>query len=138
MSREPWYRDGLRFSCTGCGDCCTGEPGYVWVSRDEVAAIAKHLGLGVSEFKNQYTRQVGRRRSLLELTGGDCVFFDRVRRVCRIYRFRPLQCRTWPFWSSNVKSQAAWEATSQVCPGAGQGEWHGADQIRARVASRRV
>ena len=21
---EPWYKDGLRFKCTGCGDCCTG------------------------------------------------------------------------------------------------------------------
>ena len=23
-TQEPWYKDGLRFKCTGCGDCCTG------------------------------------------------------------------------------------------------------------------
>ena len=27
-----WYRDGLRFECTRCGACCTGAPGYVWVT----------------------------------------------------------------------------------------------------------
>ena len=31
----PWYADGLPFTCTQCGDCCTGDPGYVWVT-DEV------------------------------------------------------------------------------------------------------
>ncbi|MFM7740581.1 MAG: YkgJ family cysteine cluster protein, partial [Planctomycetota bacterium] len=28
---EPWYKDGLRFQCSQCGDCCTGGAGYVWV-----------------------------------------------------------------------------------------------------------
>ena len=26
---DPWYNDGLRFTCTRCGHCCTGEPGFV-------------------------------------------------------------------------------------------------------------
>ena len=41
---EPWYQDGLHFSCTRCGHCCTGEPGYVWVTDEELAAIAAHRG----------------------------------------------------------------------------------------------
>ena len=41
---EPWYSDGLKFDCTGCGDCCTGDPGYVWVSRAEIEALAAALG----------------------------------------------------------------------------------------------
>src|SRR5262245_18529291 len=28
---EPWYQDGLEFTCTRCGKCCTGEPGFVSV-----------------------------------------------------------------------------------------------------------
>ena len=32
---EDWYAEGLRFACTGCGDCCTGEPGAIWVNEDE-------------------------------------------------------------------------------------------------------
>ena len=39
---DPWYRDGLAFTCTRCGACCTGAPGYVWVDADEIAALAEH------------------------------------------------------------------------------------------------
>src|SRR5438105_3224904 len=41
MSSEPWYQDGLRFSCTRCGHCCTGEPGFVWVCAAARAALAE-------------------------------------------------------------------------------------------------
>ena len=37
---DPWYQQGLKFHCLGCGDCCTGEPGYVWVTKAEIAALA--------------------------------------------------------------------------------------------------
>jgi uncharacterized protein len=47
---DPWYRDGLAFACTGCGDCCTGAPGYVWVTRAEIEAMAAALGLAPAEF----------------------------------------------------------------------------------------
>jgi hypothetical protein len=40
MDEHPWYKDGLRFTCTGCGDCCTGAPGYVWVNKEEIEALA--------------------------------------------------------------------------------------------------
>ncbi|MCH7752933.1 MAG: YkgJ family cysteine cluster protein, partial [Planctomycetes bacterium] len=40
---QPWYQDGLRFKCTGCGNCCTGSPGYVWVNQAEINALAAHL-----------------------------------------------------------------------------------------------
>ena len=32
----PWYGGGLRFTCTQCGNCCTGQPGYVWISKKEI------------------------------------------------------------------------------------------------------
>ena len=41
---KPWYADGLRFACTQCGNCCTGEPGFVWVNDAEIAAIAEVRG----------------------------------------------------------------------------------------------
>ena len=37
---EPWYRDGLRFECTRCGACCTGAPGYVWVTPEGMNGLA--------------------------------------------------------------------------------------------------
>ena len=42
MGRK-WYADGLHFTCQQCGRCCTGEPGYVWVSRAELRLIARFL-----------------------------------------------------------------------------------------------
>ena len=39
----PWYRYGLSFECTQCGNCCTGGPGFVWVEEEEIRAIADFL-----------------------------------------------------------------------------------------------
>ncbi|HWC91004.1 MAG TPA: YkgJ family cysteine cluster protein [Pirellulales bacterium] len=121
MAGEPWYGDGLRFQCTQCGNCCTGAPGYVWVNRDEIAALAKRLDLSDDEFQRQYVRRVGARLSLVEYPNGDCVFFDNQARKCTVYEDRPRQCRTWPFWHSNLKTPEAWQQTCEVCPGSGKG-----------------
>jgi uncharacterized protein len=118
---QPWYRHGLKFACTGCGECCTGEPGYVWVNKAEIEALAAAVGLPVDHFERQYVRAVGIRKSLIELAEGDCVFFQRDSRKCRVYHQRPRQCRTWPFWPSNVATPAAWEATAERCPGCDRG-----------------
>src|SRR5262249_16502320 len=61
---EPWYQNGLRFRCTRCGHCCTGDPGNVWVNDREIAAIAEHRGELVQQVTALYTRLTGRRRSL--------------------------------------------------------------------------
>jgi Fe-S-cluster containining protein len=74
---EPWYKDGLRFTCTRCGHCCTGAPGYVWVNEKEVQALADYRGEPAAEVHGLYTRAAGRRRTLREKENGDCVFFDR-------------------------------------------------------------
>ncbi len=76
MPQLPWYEDGLRFQCLGCGQCCTGEPGYVWVDDAEIAALAAALNVDVDQFERSYVRRVGKKKSLVELPGGDCVFFD--------------------------------------------------------------
>jgi hypothetical protein len=130
---ELWYQDGLRFRCTRCGNCCTGEPGYVWVSDEEITALAEHLGERCEEVEGLYTRPVGQRRSLREKASGDCVFYDR-EKGCTVYPVRPRQCRTWPFWESNLRDEAAWRQTCEVCPGAGQGELIPAEEIARRLA----
>jgi uncharacterized protein len=128
---QPWYDDGLRFRCTRCGNCCTGAPGYVWVSNEEVAAIAVHRGESVAETTGLCTRRVGRERSLRERANGDCIFYDRAV-GCTVYSVRPRQCRTWPFWESNVATAEAWQQTCTTCPGSGQGELIPAEEIRRR------
>jgi Fe-S-cluster containining protein len=134
MPKAPWFRDGLKFQCTQCGNCCTGAPGYVWVDQEEIAAIAKSCGETVAEFERQFVRQVGARKSLIEFDNGDCVFLDPATRKCGIYDLRPRQCRTWPFWESNINDAAAWKHTCEVCPGSGKGTLYTVDEILAQSA----
>jgi uncharacterized protein len=131
---EPWYKDGLRFKCTGCGDCCTGAPGYVWVNQAEISALADRLGMAVAAFEKKYVRKIGVRRSLVEYKNGDCVFFDNQTRKCRVYEQRPRQCRTWPFWNSNLRSPETWAETCESCPGSGKGKLYQLEHIQQQAA----
>lgn len=92
-----WYSGGLRFQCTECGHCCSGEPGYVYVNEEEIAKLAERLGLSVAEFQATFVREIGEDKSLVERPNGDCVFLDPISRKCLVYDIRPRQCRSYPF-----------------------------------------
>ncbi len=88
--------------CTQCkGRCCVGDSGYIWINPAESAKLAEFLNLSLDEFKNQYLTKVGFKFSIKEkpFEGGfACVFFDEKNLQCGIYKFRPSQCRGFPFW----------------------------------------
>ena len=135
----PWYADGLRFKCTQCGDCCTGAPGYVWVNKAEIEGLAKALGFDdVEKFEDKYTRKIGIRKSLVEFPNGDCVFFDTGERRCMVYEHRPRQCKTWPFWDSNLRNEEEWQRTCEDCPGAGRGKLYQLSDIERQREIMRV
>ena len=136
-SKTPWYRDGLRFECTQCGKCCTGDPGVVWVTDAELAAIAKFIKQPLDEVEKMHTRKYRGRRTLREKANGDCVFYD-PQRGCTVYPVRPPQCRTWPFWDSNLDTPADWERTVRSCPGSGQGELIPVEEITRRMREVKV
>lgn len=138
MADQPWYKDGLAFTCSQCGDCCTGAPGYVWVNKAEIEALAASQSLSVEEFQSRYVRQVGIRYTLTERENGDCVFFDGTARKCTVYHQRPRQCRTWPFWHSNLRSEEDWKRTCEVCPGSGKGQIVPLDSIEKQLAVIRI
>ena len=129
---DVWFKDGLKFRCTQCGDCCTGAPGVVWVNDEEIQAISAYLGESPERLVQWYTHMVGERRSLVEKQNGDCIFFARGQ-GCTIYPVRPRQCRTWPFWESNLASERAWQHTCKVCPGSGQGDLISTEEIVQRM-----
>ena len=133
--KEPWYEDGLKFKCTRCGNCCTGAPGVVWVDDAEVRAIADHLDKPIGEIRLLHTRPVRGQVSLTEFANGDCTFFDPKTRGCRVYPVRPKQCRTWPFWRSNIATAEDWQETCKECPGAGTGDLIPLEEIQRRAAA---
>jgi uncharacterized protein len=130
----PWYSEGLNFTCTACGNCCTGGPGFVWISEEEIHRLAEHLSLSVDEVYKKYCRKIRGAVSLKELRtpAGEhpCIFLDETIdpsgrkapiRKCKIYHVRPLQCRTWPFWDGNLESPEGWESGGKRCPGMTRG-----------------
>jgi Fe-S-cluster containining protein len=131
-STSPWYRDGLAFSCTRCGACCTGAPGFVWVTPEEIEQLAKLRGEPTERFSAKYVRQIGERYSLIEKPGGDCIFWDKTA-GCTVYPARPSQCRTWPFWPENVETPADWKYTREICPGSGHGRLYSVDEIISSI-----
>ncbi len=128
---------GLRFSCTQCGNCCTGAEGFVLFTADEASSMADHLGLTTEQFFDQYTCETSMGRSLKETRtdfGLDCVFLDRSsvpgKVICSVYEHRPEQCRTWPFWPSNLGNARMWEQAGVNCPGLGHGHCYSPEHIR--------
>lgn len=122
--KEEWFSKGLSFGCTQCGNCCTGLPGYVWFSDEELTEMAADKGVQRNDFLRLYAHRIRGRWSLNEqrnVEGDyDCVFLrrdDEGRGLCDIYKTRPTQCRTWPFWRENLSSRQAYEEAAEDCPG---------------------
>jgi Fe-S-cluster containining protein len=91
----------------------------------------------LEDFYGRYARKIQNRWSLTEnvISGKyDCVFLDRGsgKATCSLYEARPSQCRTWPFWSENLTSEAAWQQAKNEtpCPGMDTGKLISANEIR--------
>ncbi len=135
---QPWYAQGLNFSCTQCGNCCTGGPGYVWISDQEVDRLAEHLKMTRAATIKKFCRTINGRLSLQEERDESgqypCVFLQADatgKRGCTIYPVRPLQCRTWPFWEGNLSAEKNWKLAGAKCPGLNKGKHYSLPQIHA-------
>jgi Fe-S-cluster containining protein len=116
MTEDPWYQEGLRFKCTGCGDCCTGSPGYVWIDEKEIAEMAEFLNISEEEFVKKYTRRIRGSLSLKEHpVNFDCVFLKE--KKCLLYKARPNQCKAFPWWPENIQSKEDWDEAAERCEG---------------------
>ena len=141
-----WFKqDGLAFSCSMCGACCSGSTGSVRFTDQEAERMALKLGISVDDFMTKYTRRIGKgatsRSELKEIRVAnsrsyDCVFLDRSaipgKAICALYDARPLQCKTWPFWPEVLESPETWELAkrgAEGCPGIGKGSVIPYDEI---------
>jgi len=101
------HEDGYKYSfspsaCAECqARCCTGESGYIYVTKTEAEKIAKHLNLDMKSFVQEYLFKKGYKHSIKERKNGEsyeCIFYDSKTNGCSIYEARPTQCKTFPFW----------------------------------------
>ncbi len=119
-----FYKKGLQFECQGCNYCCSCEPGFVFLSNEDLKNLCNHFSIDEETFIKTYCRKVsigfGYRISLLEKENYDCIFLTE--KGCSCYDSRPLQCRTYPFWPSIMNSQETWNEESKSCPGINKGK----------------
>ena len=131
--KNKWYSAGLHFECSGCGNCCSGpQEGFIWVTKKEIQFICEFLKMSIEEFRENYTKKIGLKTSLIEESvSKDCIFLKRTgaKRQCSIYPVRPNQCRTWPFWSQNLESPHSWNQTTIECPGINRGKQYSFEDI---------
>ena len=125
-----WWDDGLLFSCIGCGRCCRGEPGAIYLARGEEERLAAHFSQTPEEFRRRNVTGRWGRPSLREKKGGACVLHDPETGKCRAYGIRPLQCSLFPFWPSLLSSREEWEKAAAGCPGMNSGKFHPAEEVR--------
>ena len=124
-------QNGVRFRCTDCGACCTGAPGRVRVSEEELKVLSEHRKEPLNDLIASKTRENDGMRYLQERENGDCVFFMDGR--CSVHPVKPTQCRLYPFWFQNVRSEKTWRKTCEECPGIGEGELVSPDEIIQQV-----
>jgi len=133
-----FYSSGLRFECTRCSRCCRHTPGYVFLSPSDLERLAAVSALSLDEFRRQYCRDVdlglARRVSLREKSNLDCILWENG--GCSVYEARPLQCRSFPFWSACVASEEEWQLQSKSCPGMGRGAVHSRKEIEGWLSLR--
>jgi Fe-S-cluster containining protein len=105
-------------ACASCeGKCCTGESGYIFVTRNEIENISKLLNLSVNDFGVKYLYKKDYKYSIKEVLVEDsyeCVFYDKATNGCQIYEARPSQCATFPFWEY-YKTRV--DELKEECPG---------------------
>jgi Fe-S-cluster containining protein len=125
-----FYERGLQFECNRCGKCCTGFPGYVYLSENDIKNISQFLQQTKDRFLKKYTKTVHvfteQRLSLTEKANYDCVFWNK---LCTIYPARPYQCRAYPFWKRYLISRREWCRAGEFCPGINNGKLHHGSEI---------
>ncbi|HKL85035.1 MAG TPA: YkgJ family cysteine cluster protein [Treponemataceae bacterium] len=136
---EPFYSNGLRFTCQRCSACCRFDPGFVNISEQDLTRLCTWSGMTREVFIETYCRWVNRFDGyeylyLLEKDNCDCILWDQ---GCIAYEYRPLQCSSYPFWPSTMMDKDYWDAYAQTCPGINTGSLHSMEEIEGHLTRRR-
>jgi Fe-S-cluster containining protein len=101
------------FECRLCGDCCKGYGG-TFVSRQDIEAISRYIGIDARQFVAEYCQLSGKKPVLAQRSDGYCIFWDK---LCTIHPVKPQMCKRWPFLKSLLADSANWQIMADSCPG---------------------
>ncbi|MGP1586865.1 MAG: YkgJ family cysteine cluster protein [Treponemataceae bacterium] len=134
--KESFYNSGLKFSCKKCSHCCRGEPGYVYLSKNDLNNLISVFSVSKAQFISLYCRWVPYYDGsyvlcLKEKDSYDCILWKND--GCSAYQMRPVQCKTYPFWTHLMKDKNEWENEKLNCPGIDCGKFHSKEEIKASL-----
>ena len=131
MNRKHNNEYGISFKCQGSGNCCVsrGSYGFVYLTKKDINKLSKHFNSDSLKFKKKYCSKTDGFTHLKELkkNNGKCIFLKD--KKCTVYKSRPIQCRTWPFWKENLKTKKWTKQIALFCPGIGKGKFYTHNQI---------
>ena len=128
------YSKGMRFQCQKSSNCCVsrGSYGFVYLSKKDILRLSIYTDLSIKDFIKLYCEKTyGFVHFKERRKNSECQFLEKKR--CSIYKARPTQCRTWPFWSENMKTKIWNEEIRSFCPGIGKGKIIQQSQIEKNI-----
>ena len=133
---EKIYENGLNFECQRCSFCCGHSPGFVYLSWHDLDLLCSHFNMNREDFVEKYCRWAdyyygAKVLSLLEKKNYDCILWEK---GCSAYEARPVQCRTYPFWSWMIKDAKMWAECAKDCPGMNKGRLWTKEEIEEQKA----
>ena len=132
---EIFFKNGLFFSCQRCSNCCRLEPGFVYLSQNDLTKLLDWFSLEKDAFIADYCRWTpyydgSEVLALKEKKNYDCIFWNN---GCTVYPVRPLQCTTFPFWDYIIHDANTWNECSKDCPGINKNTFHSPDEIAEKA-----
>ncbi len=131
-----FFDDGLDFECKRCTACCTLEGGVVLLGKKDLENLSRHFALSEDDFIKKYCRYLQKSEDmkyylcLNDKNGSECIFWDN---GCTCYEARPVQCRTYPFWTKILESRESWDDEKKFCPGINEGRHHSREEILSEL-----
>ena len=117
------YKQGIKFECQGSSNCCVSRNsyGFVYLSNKDIKELSVFTKLPIEDFLKLYCEKSNGFTHLKERSkNGNCLFLKE--KKCSVYKARPTQCRTWPFWAENMNQKKWNQELSIFCPGIGMGK----------------
>lgn len=95
--------------------------------------LCRRFNLSEDQFIKTYCRLVPQYDDeyllcLKDTENYDCILW---KDGCTAYGSRPVQCRTYPFWTGFLTDKESWEKESKSCPGINRGKLWTKDEITA-------
>lgn len=127
----------LKFSCKRCSHCCCGEPGYVYLSQNDLTKLCARFNLTLNDFVDKYCRIVPYKNntlvlSLEETDDFECILWEKGK-GCSAYESRPIQCSTYPFWTKILQNSQSWFDEKKDCSGIDEGNTFNIETIKSQL-----